>query len=218
MRDAIAATSLSSMIVLRVTSRPIAITGAAPTPPKARKTIRPASASCQMLNSAEGVTLPEFRIGAAHDDEPLDEARQFGLAHDGERDIRQRAHRAQDEAPGMRARRADDRIRGMQRVRRLLRLRQNRMAKAGLAVNFARVPRGNGNRSRRARPDWDIRSPRKRENSSRIARCGGERNIADDRGDAEDTRPVIRAGVEQRKRIVDASIDVKDERLSESRT
>ena len=59
MREPIAAMSRSSMIVLRVTSRPIAITGAPPTPPKARKTMRAASGSCQMLNSAEGVTLPE---------------------------------------------------------------------------------------------------------------------------------------------------------------
>ena len=80
-------------------------------------------------------------------------------------------------------------------------------------MNFARVPRGNGNRRRRARPDRDIRSPRKRENRARVARCGGEGNIADDRGDAEDTRPVICAGVEERERIVDAGIDVKDERL-----
>ena len=37
-------------------------------------------------------------------------------------------------------------------------------------------------------------------------------------GDAEDLRLVMRAGVEQRERIVDAGVDVEDERLSESRT
>ena len=89
------------------------------------------------------------------------------------------------------------------------------MAKAGLAVNLARVPHGNGNRGRRARPDWDIRSPRKRQNCACIARRGRERDVADDGGDAENSRPVMRAGVEQRKRIVDAGIDVKDERLCE---
>src|SRR5580693_10409572 len=89
------------------------------------------------------------------------------------------------------------------------------MAKAGLAVNFARVPRGNGNRGRRARPDWDIRSPRKRQNCACVTRRGRERDVADYGGDAEDSRPVMRAGVEQRKRIVDAGVDVKEEGLSD---
>ena len=166
-----------------------------------------------MLNSAAGRHITRLRIGAAHDDEPLDEAWQFGLAHHGERDIRQRPRRAQDEASGVRACRADDRIRGMQRVRRLLRLWQDRMAEAGLAVNLARVPDRNGNRRRRAWPDRDIRTPRKRQNRACVARCGRKRNVADDRGDAEDLRPVMRAGVEQRQRIVDAGVDVDDQGL-----
>ena len=53
------------------------------------------------------------------------------------------------------------------------------------------------------------------ENCACVTRRGRERNVADYGGDAEDSRPVMRAGVEQRKRIVDASIDVKDERLCE---
>ena len=89
------------------------------------------------------------------------------------------------------------------------------MAKAGLAVNFARVLRGNGDRGRRARPDGDIRSPRKRENSPRVSRRGRERNVADDRGDAEDSHPFMRAGVEKRESVIDAGVDVKDEGLGE---
>ena len=73
------------------------------------------------------------------------------------------------------------------------------MAKAGLAVNFARVPDRNGDRRRRARPDGDIRPPRKREDRPRVARRGGKGNVADHRGDAEDLRLVMRAGVEQRE-------------------
>ena len=96
-----------------------------------------------------------------------------------------------------------------------LRLRQNRMAKAGRAVNFTRVPHRDGDRGRRARPDGNIRSPGKRENRARVARRGRERNVADDRGDAEDVRLVMRAGVEQRERIVDAGVDVEDEGLGE---
>src|SRR6202020_968110 len=34
-----------------------------------------------------GRDISRIGISAAHDDEPLDEARQFGLAHHGERDI-----------------------------------------------------------------------------------------------------------------------------------
>ena len=89
------------------------------------------------------------------------------------------------------------------------------MAEAGLAVNLARVPHRDGDRRRRARPDGDIRSPRERQNRARVARRGGQRNVADDGGDAEDLRLVMRAGVEQRQRVVDAGVDVKDERLGE---
>ena len=89
------------------------------------------------------------------------------------------------------------------------------MAKAGLAVNFARIPDRDRHGRRRARPDWDIRSPRKRQDRACVARCGRERNVADDRRDAEDAQLVVRAGVEERKRIVDTSIDVKEERLCE---
>jgi hypothetical protein len=84
------------------------------------------------------------------------------------------------------------------------------MTKAGRAVNFTRVLHRVGNRGRRARPDRNIRSSRKRENRSRVARRGCERNVTDDRGDAEDSHPIMRAGVEERERIVDAGVDVED--------
>src|SRR5580704_14057913 len=89
------------------------------------------------------------------------------------------------------------------------------MAKAGRAVNFTRVLHRVGDRGRRARPDGNIRSSGKRENRSRVASRGRERNVADDCGDAEDSHPIMRAGVEQRKRIVDAGVDVEDEGLSD---
>ena len=116
----------------------------------------------------------------------------------------------------MRARRGDDQIRGVQRVRRFVRVGQNRMPNARLAVNLARIPHRDGHGRRRARPDGDIRSPGKRENRACVACRGREGNVADDRGDAEDSRLVMRAGVEQRERIVDAGIDVEDERLCKS--
>ncbi len=93
-----------------------------------------------------------------------------------------------------------------------VRVGQNRMAEAGLAVNLARVPHRDRDRRRRARPDRDIRSPRKRQNRARVARRGGERNVADHGRDAEDLRLVMSAGVEERERIVDAGVDVDDER------
>ena len=97
--------------------------------------------------------------------------------------------------------------------RRLVRLGQNRMAEAGLAVNLARVPYRNGDRCRRARPDRDIRPPGKRHNRARVARRGRKGDVADHSGDAEDLRLVMRAGVEERERIVDAGVDVDDQRL-----
>ena len=69
-------------------------------------------------------------IGAAHDDEPLDEARQLGLAHHRERDIGQWPGGAQDETPGMRARGGDDGVDRMVRAGWLLGLGQDRMAEA----------------------------------------------------------------------------------------
>ena len=157
--------------------------------------------------------IARLGIGAAHDDEPLDEPRQFGLAHDGERDIGQRPGGAENEAPGMRARRGDDRIRRMQRMPRLVGRGQDRMAEAGLAVNFARVPHRDRDRRRRARPDGNVRPPRKRENGAGVSRRGRKRNVADDGRDAEDWRLVMGAGVEERERVVDAGVDVDDEGL-----
>ena len=86
----------------------------------------------------------------------------------------------------MRARRGDNQIRGVQRVRRFVRVRQNRMPKAGLAVNLARISHCNGDGRRRAGPDRNIRSPGKRQDRARVPCRGREGNIADDRGDAED--------------------------------
>ena len=157
-------------------------------------------------------------IGAAHDDEPLDEARQLGFAHQRERDIGQRPGRAEDEAPGMRARGGDDGVDSVTRAGLLLGLGQDRMAEAGLAVDLARVPDRDRQRGRRARPDGNVGAPGKRENRPRVARRGGEGDVADDRGDAEDLRLFVRAGVEQRQRVVDAGVDVDDEGLGAART
>ena len=55
--------------------------------------------------------------------------------------------------------------------------------------------------------------PASAENRPRVARRGRERNVADDGGDAEDLRLFMRAGVEQRQRVVDAGVDVDDEGL-----
>ena len=121
-----------------------------------------------------GRDIARLRISAAHDDEALDEARQFGLAHDGERDVCQRPHRAKNEAPGMRARRADDQIRRMRRMPLLVGRWQDSMAKPGLAVDFACVPDRIGDRRRRARPDGDIRPSRQRENRPGVARRGAQ--------------------------------------------
>jgi len=153
--------------------------------------------------------------GAAHDDESLDETRQFGLAHDRKRDIGQRAGRAENEAAGMRTRRGDDRIRRMHRVRGLFGLRQNRVAEAGLAVNLACVLHRDGHRRRRSWPDRNAAAPGKRQNRARVARGGREGNVAHHSGDAQDLRLVMSAGVEEREGVIDACVDVDDERLSE---
>ena len=128
-------------------------------------------------------------IGAAHDDEPLDEARQFGLAHHRERDIGQGPGGDEDEPPGMRAGGGDDGIDRMLNARRPRpRLGQDGMPEAAPAVDLARVPHRDRERGRRARPDGDVAAPGERENRPRVARRRREGNVADDRGDAEDLR------------------------------
>ena len=104
-------------------------------------------------------------------------------------------------------------IDGVKRSGLLLGLGQDRMAEARLAVDLARVPDRDRQRGRRAGPDGNVGAPGKLENRPRVARRGGERNVADDRGDAEDLRLFVRAGVEQRQRVVDAGVDVDDEGL-----
>ena len=50
--------------------------------------------------------------------------------------------------------------------------------------------------------------------TARVLRvAAARRNVADDRGDAEDLRLFVRAGVEQRQGVVDAGVDVDDEGL-----
>ena len=46
--------------------------------------------------------IARVAVGAAHDDEPLDESRQFGIAHHRESDIGQGTGGDEDEPPGMR--------------------------------------------------------------------------------------------------------------------
>src|SRR6185437_1470433 len=87
------------------------------------------------------------------------------------------------------------------------------MAEASLAVHLARVPDRDGKRRRRARPDGDVSASRQREDRPRVARRGNERNVADDGGDAENPRLLMRAGVEEREGVVDAGVDVDDQRL-----
>ena len=55
--------------------------------------------------------------------------------------------------------------------------------------------------------------PGEGENRARVARRGREGNVADNRRDAEDVRLPIGAGVEEREGVVDAGVDVKDQRL-----
>ncbi len=101
----------------------------------------------------------------------------------------------------------------MRRVPLLFRRRQDRVAKPGLAVNFACVPDRIGDRRRSARPDGDVRPPREREDRPRVARRGRERHVADHGRDAEDPRLRLGAGIEEREGVVDAGVDVDDERL-----
>ena len=175
--------------------------------------MRAASGSCQMLNSARGRHIARRGIGAAHDDEPLDEARQLGLAHDRERDIGQRAGGDENETPGVGAGGCDDGFDRMLDVGRLLRLGQDGVPEAAPAVDIARVLHLDRDRSRRARPDGDVGAPGERENRPRVARRRGKGDVADDRGDAEDLRLRMGAGVEQRQRVVDSGVDVDDEGL-----
>ena len=110
-----------------------------------------------------------FRIGAAHDDEALDEARQFGLAHDGKRDIGQGPCRDKNEPPGVRTGRRDDGVDGVGGARGLGRLGQHGMAEAALAVDVPRVRRGGRQRARRARPHGNVAPSRERQHRPRIA-------------------------------------------------
>jgi len=57
---------------------------------------------------------------------------------------------------------------------------------------------------------WSDRSG-KGENCARVARRGGERNIAEHGGDAKDLGVGVSASVEKRERIIDAGVDIEDE-------
>ena len=117
------------------------------------------------------------------------------------------------ETPGVGAGGGDDGFDRVMGLGRLLGLGQDGMAEAAPAVDLARVLDRDRERGRRARPDGDVGAPGERENRPRVARRRGERNVADDRGDAEDLRLLVRAGVEQRQRVVDSGVDVDDEGL-----
>ena len=102
--------------------------------------------------------VARLAIGAAHDDEPLEKAGKLGLAHDGERDVGQGSGRDEDEPSRMRVSGADDGVDGVSDVRGLGRLRQDRIAEAGFAMNRSRVGREVGERRRRLPARRECRS------------------------------------------------------------
>ena len=110
--------------------------------------------------------------------------------------------------------RGDDRVQRMEAVRRLVRLGQHGMTEAALAVDLARVPHGDGERRRRARPNGDIGAPGEGQDRPRVARRSRQGNVADDGGDAKDLRLLVRAGVKERQRVVDSGVDIDDHGLS----
>ena len=109
--------------------------------------------------------------------------------------------------------RGDDGLDRMLDARRLVRLRQDGMPEAAPAVDLARVSHRDRDRGRRARPNRDIAAPGEGENRPRVARRRREGHVADDRGNAEDMRLSMSAGVKQRHRVVDSGVDVDDDGL-----
>ena len=118
--------------------------------------------------------IARLAIGAAHDDEPLEEARQLRLAHDRERYIGQGPDGDENEPPGVRAGRGDDALDRVRDAVRFVRLRQDSMPEAALAVDLARIPDGDGKRARRARPDGDS-ARRARARTARVLRVAAAR-------------------------------------------
>ena len=155
--------------------------------------------------------IPGLAICAAHDDESLEEAGKFGIAHDGEGDVGQGPGCNKNQVSGMGAGGGDDGVDGVYALRGLRRIRQHRVAESGLAVNGSCVGGEVGKRGGRPGPHGNVAPSGKRQDSPSIA-CGRfEAHVAHDRGHAEDARMRFGADVEKRERVVDSSVDVDDE-------
>ena len=149
---------------------------------------------------------------AAHQHEALEPARPFGIAGERERDVGEGTGRDDDELAFVRARRRKQGVDGVRRIGRRRRLRQHGAAEAAGAVDVAGVADMAEQRGRGPRPDRDVAAPRQRQHGAGVALGLGQADVAGDRADADE--PHVRAAkrVEQREGVVDAGVDVEDQR------
>ncbi len=152
-------------------------------------------------------------VGAAHDDEALDEARQFGLAHRGERNVGERSGGDQDQPPGVGVGRGDKRIDGMREIAGLGRIGQARIAEPGRAMDGAGVVRLGRERHRRARVHGHVGAAGERQHGAGVAGRVGEAHVADDGRDADERRLRLGARVEEREGVVDAGVDIDEQAI-----
>ncbi len=185
-RRAKASRSRASKVVCRVTSSPIATTGVAPTPPNIRNTMRAASGSCQMLNSAAGVTLPDTPNAPPMMTNCLRRRGRSGSRITASATLVKGPVATSVSLPGLAFAAARIASTPWAVARRFGRLGQRGIAEAALAVDDAGVGRGGRKRRRRAGPDGNVGTPGERQHGPRVARRRSQRDVADDRRDAED--------------------------------
>ena len=125
---------------------------------------------------------------AAHQHEPLQQARQCGLAHQRHRDIGERPGGDKDQLPRMRPRGGDDRVDRVARVRERGGLGQHGMAEAGFAMHRARPLDCADQGTVAARPDRNVGATGERQHGSRVARRPRQIDIARHSGDAKEFR------------------------------
>src|SRR5579862_3172950 len=86
------------------------------------------------------------------------------------------------------------------------------MAEARAAMHGAGVFRFPQYWFRAARPDGNVGATRESQDSSRVSRRSLKVDVAGDRGDAENVRSRRGAGVEQRQSIVNAGVDIDQQK------
>ena len=152
------------------------------------------------------------RERAAHRHEQFQPAHEAGIARDGERDIGQRPGGDEDQLALVLERGGQQRVDRMRARRRRRGLRQHGAAEAGDAVDVAGVVDMAEQRRRRALPDRHIGAAREGQHGAGVAGGLGEPDIAGDRRDADEARAGGGERIEQGEGVVDAGVDVENQR------